>query len=75
MDVSDAYLKISIQQNDLHLMKGTSFGKIFRCIRRRVRVCMRLTEAAKALATRNRVRDIGATSTLSNSKLVPRLSL
>ena len=38
------------------------------CIRRRVRVCTRLSEAAEALTTRDHVRGIGGSSTLLNSK-------
>jgi hypothetical protein len=37
------------------------------CIGRRVRACTRLTEAAKALATRDHVRGISGPSALSNS--------
>jgi hypothetical protein len=48
-------------------MKGTSFGMMLYCIGRRVRACTRLTEAAKALATRDHVRGISGPSALSNS--------
>jgi hypothetical protein len=50
-------------------MKGTRFGMMLFCIRRRMRACMKLTEAAKALATRDHVRSISrlsANSALSN---------
>jgi hypothetical protein len=48
-------------------MKGTSFGMMLYCIGRRVRACTRLTEAAKALATRDHVRGISGPSALSNN--------
>ena len=50
----------------LTLMKGTRFGIMLCCIGRRVRASTRLTEAAKALATRDHVRDISGPLALSN---------
>jgi hypothetical protein len=50
-----------------YLMKGTSFGMMWYCIGRRVRACTKLTEAAKALATRDHVRGISGPSALSNN--------
>jgi hypothetical protein len=47
-------------------MKGTRFGMMLCCIGRRVRASTRLTEAAKALATRDHVRGISGPSALSN---------
>jgi hypothetical protein len=38
------------------------------CIRRRVRACKRLLEAAKTLTTRDHVRSISRLSTLFNNK-------
>jgi hypothetical protein len=40
------------------LIKGTSFGIMLCCIGRRVRACTRLSEAAKALTTRDHMRGI-----------------
>jgi len=49
------------------MMNGTRFGMTMCCIGRRVRASTRLTEAAKALATRDHVRGISGLSALSNS--------
>jgi hypothetical protein len=54
-------------------MKGTKSMHCVMSIGRRVRACTRLSEAAKALATRDHVKDISGPSALSNNiKFPPR---
>jgi hypothetical protein len=55
---------------DYYIMKGTRFGMMLCCIERCVKACIRLTGTAKALATRDHVRDISGLSALSNNIII-----